>query len=422
MNTLKYYQKNYKKIFDSVENPNWKIWKIIDEKGLCHQNKTQITSPQRLLKFIKQYQTQKLYVSISSFLNPHKNKGFFANQREFINGRYYHPQKGYMISDCILLDSNFFIDLDSEDDLKIAQKDARKIITRLKNIKGLKLKEINFSGTKGVHLLYKHNIKLKEDPIERIKQVREEKNKIAQKIMKLKLKTIDKTHLNIMINPFAVRSVPNSIKPNGNKVITLDPDDFMNKDIYSLIPPKVSEGAIPMKNKVACAKNKPLASQLYQEVERASLSSSPILFKFVDSMVNGLKDTHVLIMKKHIDLFKIQQLMKLQKQYKMSDLHIIQLGEYYYILDTKLYSYERVMKIMKAFKSDNMRFFMSRKHAYLPLTNTFTEEGIEDRIGYIKRLNGDNECWHSKFHSNLFAVKYQKMTGNNNNIGVMRQE
>ena len=53
MNTIQYYEQNYEKIFNAVEFPNWRIWKIVDENGAVYQSKRQITKPIKLLKFIK---------------------------------------------------------------------------------------------------------------------------------------------------------------------------------------------------------------------------------------------------------------------------------------------------------------------------------------------------------------------------------
>ena len=68
MNLLKYYEENYEKIFNSVENSRWRIFKIKDIDGIVRQNKFQINTPKKLLKFIKQCKNpQALYVSVSQF-------------------------------------------------------------------------------------------------------------------------------------------------------------------------------------------------------------------------------------------------------------------------------------------------------------------------------------------------------------------
>ena len=53
-----------------------------NEDGVCYQNKKMISNPDKLLQFIKSCKNPKaLYVSVSTFLNPHRTHGFFANQK-----------------------------------------------------------------------------------------------------------------------------------------------------------------------------------------------------------------------------------------------------------------------------------------------------------------------------------------------------
>ena len=74
-------------------------------------------------------------MSISEFLSPHSVHGFFANQKNSsTRAHYFYPRAGYVYADNILLDSYFFVDLDSEGDLRIAQEDARKIINYMNQI------------------------------------------------------------------------------------------------------------------------------------------------------------------------------------------------------------------------------------------------------------------------------------------------
>lgn len=163
MNTLDYYTlENCSRIFNAIENPRWRTWKTIDEDGKA-RNRYSIFGPQHLYEFIHQCKNpQALYVSVSTFLNPSRQHGFFANQKITAKeGYYFYPRAGWIISDCILLDSYFFIDLDSEDNLRLAQDDARKIINKFKSIDTLKLHKITFSAKKGIHLVYKMDFKKK---------------------------------------------------------------------------------------------------------------------------------------------------------------------------------------------------------------------------------------------------------------------
>ena len=98
MNTLKYYTMAICiKMFNAIEQPNFRIFKSIDEDGVCRQNKRQITTPEKLFKFIHQCRNpQKLYISISTFLSPQSNHGNFKQQKIIIEDRYLYPRAGYI--------------------------------------------------------------------------------------------------------------------------------------------------------------------------------------------------------------------------------------------------------------------------------------------------------------------------------------
>ena len=205
MNTTKYYEDNHERIFNAVDHPNWRVWKTTDEYGIVRQAKEQITSPDKLLRFIKKARNpQALYVSISTFLNPQSNHGFFINQKQMTGKGYSYPKPGYLLADCILLDSYFFIDVDSEKGLHIPQRDIWKIIPALAKRKDLKLRQLRFSGTKGFHLEYERVMPECEHPTDRLLAIKEQNKSIADNLKKLDLQTLDKTHLNILQDPFRV--------------------------------------------------------------------------------------------------------------------------------------------------------------------------------------------------------------------------
>lgn len=442
MNLLNYYTlEQCKIIFNAIEQPNFRIFKSIDIDKICRQNKRQITTPQKLFKFIHRCKNpQKLYVSISTFLSPQSNHGFFANQKVITKeGKYFYPRKGYLIADSILLDSQFFIDIDSND-LKVVQNDTRKIIKYMDDKKDYELRELNFSGTKGVHLLYEDLKRRKiKDPIKRIKYLKNRKGCLAKELIKLGLKTMDNHHINIMQNCFAVRSMLYSIKPNRNAIIPLNLKDFMQKDIYDILQfskdPQGSKSftralrcrkAIEEQSndkKVAFAKDNTLASQLYRDGQRDSRIFHPIYFKFIDSMVNGLKSNYITVLKLYKDKLNINKLKELQKLYKLSDFYIVKIGNFIYCYNTKSLQFERIVKILRKAKSRNLSYFITRRHLPIQITPSFYENGeTANEIEYIGTLKSqyglhDN---HSKPHSKLFGLDYENLVGKENNIGLMR--
>lgn len=436
VNTLVYYTMDRcKQIFNAVVNPQWRIWKTIDYDGTCRQNGRIISTPRKLLSFIKKAKNPKaLYVSVSEFLNPNRNHGNFRNQKITTkNGYYFYPGKGYLSADCILLDSYFFVDLDSETDLKIAQEDGRKIIKFMKSgiwPKFYKLHMIQFSGKKGVHLIYKSLTKLDKDPFLRIRNEIDDKDDIAVHLLqKLNLNTIDRTHLAIMKDVFRVYASPYSIKANGNMVQPLDIDDFMNKDIYTLLSGTTGEfqkeAAIEAKandSKVAIARGKPLATPTESVEKRDGLSSQPIYYKFMDNMVNGLKNNYITVVKKTISKFNLNKLKEIQKLYNLSDFYIVKSGNYIYAYNFKVLQFERLAKVLKSIKSENLSYFLTRRHSPLPISYSVYKDkelarGLEF-LGILKSEYAQHDN-HSKPHCRFFNMKYENMVGNaKNNIGT----
>ena len=416
MNTLKFYDKERcTKMFNVIENPQWRIFKSIDEDGMCRQNKKQITSPEKLMKFIRLAKNPKaLYVSISTFLSPNKNHGFFANQKiKFKDGTYKYPRKGYIYADCILIDSYFFIDLDDEKDFKNVISDAKKIIKKKK-----KPYLIQFSGTKGLHILYKMKLKKIADPIKRIEYIKQEKEKLAKELLKLNLKTIDEPHINVMTNVFAVYAMTHSIKLNGSIV---QPLKLQGNELCVALTEQTRE-AKANDNKVAYAKDssgKTLASHFDRIGQGAGLTSQST-FYCVDNSISKLKGNYITVIKKHIKKFNLNQLRRIQKLYKLSDFIITKVGNYVYAYNTKALQFERVLKIQRAVKSENTSFFLSRKHLPIQVSDTLNEEGKVihklEKISVLESKYGRNHP-HSKPHSKLFGLEYPNMIGGPNNIG-----
>lgn len=421
MDRIKYYEDNVGKIFNSVENARWRVWKILDEDNIIHQNKFQITTPEKLLKFIKKYNNPKaLYCSISTFLNAHKNHGFMANQRtETKEGHYFYPKPGYIYADCIMLDTCYFIDIDN-DDLRQAQRDTRAVIYKLQEI-GMKPSKIQFSGRRGFHVLYSMPRVDEPDPVERIKKYKAIKKAISKSIQHL----FDRTHLKILEDNFRVYAAPYSLKDNNQIVQPIDYDVFMNKDLHLFLrhPTRDQETkattameAQADDNKVAPSEGAILHPQQYSGSERDSLISPTTYFKFVDNMVNGLKNNYITVIKKHKTRFNEKEIIKLQQTYKLSDFVVYQIGDYIYAYCTKLNQFRRQVKIMRKFKSENLNYFISRRHSPIQITSSYdNKHNIISPIKFIKVLRskyGLNHT-HSRPHSKLLNLNYNNLSGEN---------
>jgi len=415
MEHLGYYTlENCRKILDSVENSKWRIWKIMDEDKSCYQNNKQINSPKDLFNFVRKCKNPvALYVSVSQFLKPESNKGFFIMQKKEEGNRYYYPKAGYLVADCIMLDSDLFIDLDSEQDLRIAQEDARKIITYLKD--KLVLKELNFSGKKGLHLLYQLPKKEIADPIERIKYYKNIKGNIVNELLKLNLKTIDKMHTEIIKNVFAVRSAQYSIKINGNIVQPLDKEEFMIDDIYTLLGKLgVAREAKADDSKVVLAKDKTLVPNNIQGRRRAGISSCPIQYMCIANFVPGLKNNYVPFLKIHKKDFNKIDLNNLKND--ISDMLIFEEENYCWIVSCKLFQKNKLLRIMKRVKAVNYQEFRKR-YAKFRYTNSLQNKvQVQEPPRLIKKIEG-KEYTCSRAHYNFFKeldIKEELLRGNDN--------
>lgn len=360
-NSLGYYETAYEQIFNSIEHPNFRIWKIIDEDSKCYQNKRKITNSKKLLKFIKIAKNpQALYVSTSTFLKPESNHGFFANQKYEQDGQYHYPREGYLTADCIILDSLFFIDLDSEHDLRIAQEDARKIISAM-NKEDCTLDRIQFSGKKGIHLIYHMNPKSYiKNPSERIRHLKMEKRKITNKLLNLDLKTIDEIHAKIIEDPFRVFAAPFSIKNNGQIVRPISREDLMNKDIYDILArdPKGNDAQVANNN--------------IEGMDRASPRTYPQFYNCIANFVPGLKNNYVPFIRMHNQDFKKLNLNKISEE--LGDMIIFEETDYNWIISLKLFQKDRLLKIMKRLKAVNKGEFR-RRYAKFRYTESVDEKG-----------------------------------------------
>jgi hypothetical protein len=245
------------------------------------------------------------------------------------------------------------------------------------------------------------------------------KDLIIKKIKELNL-DIDEQHYHIMRDMFRVYAAPFSIKPNGNIVTPLDKDDFMNKDIFTLISSDVK------KNKVIEAKAddtkvatvdgvKPFNLQPYRVGQRDDLSSQLIYYRFVSNKIAGLKNNYITVItidpskftKKTIDNLRI-----IQSNYNLSDFYIFKVDDIIYCINFKIVQKERLIKIMKKAKSNNLSYFLTRGHA--PIR-------INDSIKFIGKIDSafGQEHKHSEPHCDLFGVSYKNMTGLPTPTGIM---
>ena len=413
MDALNYYTlERCQQIFNSVKNSKWRVWKVVDEDELVYQNEFQISSPKRLFNFIHQYpHPQALYVGISEFLNPHKHHGFFWNQKTtYPDGSYYYPRAGYLIADCILLDSYFFVDIDDENDMGIVQEDGRKIIRYMENKLEFNLKEIRFSGTKGIHLEFERSKKLEIiNPIDRIKGYQAQNQRIAKELLKLDLKTMDKYHVNVMTDVFRVAAAPYSLKMKSSGIVQpIALNDFMTKDIRNIIP--LTSEAKAYENAVAMRGRNALQPSNIVDRGRAGLSTYPHYFGIVANFVPGLKNNYVPFIKMHksrrVDLNDIKE--------DLGDLLIFGEENYYWLIGYKLFQKEKLLKVMRKLKASNCMEFQKR-YAKFRFTNILDKDRdpIAPPPKLLHKIKSKKVYTYSLAHKNFFKEfdEQEKMYG-----------
>jgi len=407
MNTLTHYTlANVRRIFGAIERPGFRVWKTVDEDGMVRQAKKPITSPERLLKFIRKAKNPKaLYVSISTFLNPHRTHGFFQNQSQMTEGGRVYPRAGYVLSDCIILDSHFFVDVD-DPDTRVARQKARSVLARLHSRTDITLKELRFSGTKGFHLEYEREIGTSSrHPIDRLIAVMEQNESIARDLKGL----LDETHLHIVQDPFRVCAAPYSIKQSGGIVRPLDVKEFM---ILAIEAERADEEKVAAVD-TRCQPNRIGTPSRVPGRQRNGLSSCQKSFRFVDNMVNGLWNHYVTVIKVNRSRFSPGMIREVQRKHCLSDFLVYQHGDHFYCYNFKIVQYEKLIKILRDAKSENLHWFLTRGHLPLPISDVRL-------MGILKSDNGLRHP-HSRPHCKLFSIAYEKMIGReHNSLGTMK--
>ena len=417
-----YYKQNVEKMFKSISEPQFRIFKVINEDESVWQNQRPITSPQKLLSLLKN-KPMAVYYSVGYFLNPHKVRG---NKK----------RAGYVIADNLFLFSDLFFDCDCRDDLRVAQEDTVKIMDYMKK-EPYALVNCQFSGTKGFHLLYKPLERIKEPhPIKRRELYQTEHERIIEGIKKLELKTYDIHHYNLIKDPFRVYAVAHSIKSNsGNKVTPLTEKEIRSKDIYSVLHSKgitvLSE--VKTNEKEVAVKTEVNTSALTYRGKKRPQTISSLTFKqffYIDNMVKGLKNNYVVVIKQHEKQFSEGFIKLLQKDYRLSDFFIFSVGNYRYSICLKCVQIERLSKILSRVNSTQLSLLLTKKHLPIILSDVY-DENVEliDKFNFIRVVksefgrNDNHSLPHYKIFKDIFSIKqeYSNLRGSSDmQKGLMR--
>lgn len=387
---------DFEQVFHSVHNAQFRIWKVMYEDGKVRQNKRQITSPEKLAKFIGN-KPSKVYVSVSQFLQPHK-----------VNTKIQDKRPGYKYADRLFLGMDLYFDLDSEKDLTIAQKDAWEIIKYMSKRTDFKLKEVTFSGNKGIKLYYlpvDYNPWQESNPIRR-RELAEKRNKdiITDILRKHKLKTIDQNHINITSDAWRVCPATHTYK--RFKVQPLDIRQFKQKSIYSLKIPGIKK-ASEDRNRLRPAKSDDakVATQTYRDKSRSSLRSYPISYLAIGNYVPGVKNNYVPMMKIHLKDWKKIDYADLSND--IGPYLIFDDEPYFWIISVKCFQKEKLLKIYRRCHAVNISQ-LQRRYNLFRISNILDNDGniIKDKPIKVKSISALKTYTSSLAHYKFFKIYY----------------
>lgn len=410
-----YYKDNYKRIYDSVSYPQFRVWTARRTNGKFIRCRWKISSPEKLLKFLMQNVYDRLYVSISLWLNPTRFYG-----KKF--SRSCNP-----IADSIFMGSDLFFDID-DNDLRVALADTRIIMEYMeKHEKNYILDKIQYSGGHGFHILYKDKIKITQakHPLKRINTYQRERARIADKLLDLGCMTIDKNHKKIVMDQYRVYAATYSLKPDSNNIVSLlTKEDIDNLTADEIISKVKNHCPVRFDSRIA-VDSKSMTSGVFtnleqdiskrisplfphfrhfnnQGEERSGLSSYPITYDFVSNMVRGLKNRYIPILK-YYGKAPLIRLKKAQQIYNLSSWYIFSSNNQTYAICLKVMDEDRLLKVMRYCRAKNIRTFMFRHHCWFRVTPKFIlKEEICSKIKLKVVLFNKCSGHLSLPHKNLF--------------------
>ena len=375
-----YYAKNYDKIFNNILFPNQRFFRIKKFSGKFIKSKNNITKPSDLKRLLLENTPSSFYMSVGRWYNPTKHYG--KHIKRSCN----------KIADSILLELDLFFDVDHED-IVYALSDVRNIISYmdLEESKGYTLKSIQFSGSKGFHILYSQNNKIIEaDPLLRIEKYKLERKLLVNKMLEyfknnnITIYTFDDNHISIICDPYRIYAVPFSIKSKSGLVVyPLTKEQILNlniKEIKDLIP-KVYSPGMGKKSQMTHVglhtidQSRPAFRHQYQDNWRSGLSHYPITYSYFDNVVHGVKGLYVPVLKYKYSI-PLERLLRVQEKYNLTSLYILKSHFHYYIICLKTVSYDRLIKIMKYAKAQNLNDFMYRKHSWINITDKLITDKV----------------------------------------------
>ncbi len=380
-----YYQTNNLKL---PQNSKWRYFKfrLLNSRWLT----LKIRNEKQLKKYCLKYLPLEIYYSTSEFLNPLKAEN-----------------PSYQIADRLFLRNKYLtFDLDNED-FNVACSDALKLIREL----DYPLKEIHFTGGKGLRLLFDVPRITAETPKRREELTIEQREKIVDG-----LSHIESIDSQITIDMNRIIRFPGSVHRT-----TL----FICKhiDVNQLHNP----GSILTDAMIEREGNFSHQNAITEEERTGLISSSFKSYKFMDAMVSGCNGLYAPFLIFHKSRFRKKIIKNLQKVYNLSDFYIFDTEKYKVALCCKTVDKRRYLKIARFCKAKNLRILEHYDHQWIRTSSIINGGGgVIENKPHFKEIIGSEYGYtnhHSKPHLQYLQsigidIDYPNLCGTKNKIKI----
>lgn len=360
MGRLKLFNPKFRQVKILLPNKRWNV--------------RYFTNFKTLYEYLNKTEYYKAYWSISQWLNPR-------------NLRAKSHKKGYQIADKCFLHSDllFDLDIDSNSTLEDVRKDALEVIRRMEKYKDFKLSFIQFSGSKGLHIVYEQLNHFKaENPIERFKLYQAHRNKLYKEFKDIR--TLDSE---LIKDLYRIFKITNSIDHStGCKVKELSLKDLNTNHILERLLAYDQD-----------KRQSGLSSQQLNADFRTRIRRSAFFYSWISNTVYGAKDLQVPYLLFNKEQFDKDKLIKLQEEYRLGDLFIFDLDCEIGVLGVKALSKRRLSKVLIKANTLNRRWFLKRNFNKIRTSKImFEDKSFIDKPKLIDVLKQETDGAYSRVH------------------------
>ena len=350
----------------------------------------------------------KFYVTVNSFLNPTILHGRMCRRRKGLLPR--NVRSGWLNLSQLIIKMRLFFDFDERGfGLNKTQEEFFVVESFMKEKHSeYVLKQLQFSGSHGLHAVYVADEKMPAHPLERITYFEDSRKKLVEElkswltIQKKELVTFDKA----VFDPFRVYALEGSIDArSGLQVTGLTLEQLKNSSLSTLvklfpsplIPAPVERRTLPVSSSISLWGNdaQPLRAVVSRPSERreknarcgirASLISKRLA---VANNVFGCKDLSVPLFFYLAENYRRKKLLRFQELYDLGSLYVFQRGEVVVVQGVSALPLVRLMKISKKVRSLYCSAFIKYKHLNLQvgLSKDLSGKDCGEKMQFIDYL------------------------------------